>query len=121
MQRICRTKFGQHFHTFIFNITLLYIHFFQDPECFHRSISNTLFAAQFFGLLPITNIRAKNINKFFFKRSTLKCLYSYIIYIGLIFMASVSVIHLLKTLNASTFNEKGIYIFFFFKFCQFFL
>ena len=79
----------------------------QDPECFHRAISTILLTAQFFGILPINNIRADSVRKFSFRRWGPRVLYAYSVIIGVSFMTLISFLHLLKTLNANSFQTKG--------------
>ncbi|XP_058803337.1 gustatory receptor for sugar taste 64a-like [Phymastichus coffea] len=78
-----------------------------DPECFHRAISKILMIAQFFGILPVTGIRASSARRFVFKPLSPRVIYCYVILMAIIVMTSISVLHLLKTLNANSFSTNG--------------
>ncbi|CAB0037321.1 unnamed protein product [Trichogramma brassicae] len=77
-----------------------------DPECFHRAISPILLLAQFFGILPINFIRAESITKLSFHKLGPRVIYSYCVVCCIVFMTSVSFLHLFVTLNASSFQTQ---------------
>nr|QBZ67162.1 gustatory receptor 64f1 [Trichogramma chilonis] len=78
-----------------------------DQECFHRAISPILLLAQFFGILPINFIRAESITKLSFHKLGPRVIYSYCVICCIVFMTSVSFLHLFVTLNASSFQTRG--------------
>jgi len=79
----------------------------QDPESFHCAIGPILAMAQLFGILPVSGIRRSSPLQLKFMRFSLRTAYSVLIIITVLFMAILSVIHMIRTLNSTTFEVQG--------------
>ncbi|XP_011689867.1 PREDICTED: gustatory receptor for sugar taste 64f-like [Wasmannia auropunctata] len=78
-----------------------------DPESFHCAIGPVLALAQFFGVLPVLGIRRPSALQLKFKKVSLRTAYAVFIIGMVLFMAILSVIHMIQTLNSSAFEVKG--------------
>ncbi|KAG8034622.1 hypothetical protein G9C98_007698 [Cotesia typhae] len=79
----------------------------ENNESFHQAIGSILAVAQLFGVLPLYGIRAPSSQKLSFKLNSLKTFYSITLMIALIFMAVISIIHMVRTLNSYAFQIHG--------------
>ncbi|KAG9433562.1 gustatory receptor for sugar taste 64f [Apis mellifera carnica] len=76
-------------------------------ENFHCAIGPVLKAAQIFGMFPVSGVGSSSLSKLQFKIFSLLTMYSGFIALMISFMTIVSMIHMLKTFNASTFQIRG--------------
>ncbi|XP_014297971.1 gustatory receptor for sugar taste 64e [Microplitis demolitor] len=79
----------------------------ENNESFHRAIGSILAGAQLFGVLPLYGVRSPSPQQLSFKIISPKTIYSISLMITLIFMAGVSITHMIKTLKADTFQVHG--------------
>jgi len=63
--------------------------------------------AQLFGILPVSGIRRPSPLHLKFVRFSLRTAYSVFINVSVLFMAILSVIHMIRTLNSTTFEVQG--------------
>ncbi|KAI4488020.1 hypothetical protein M0804_004868 [Polistes exclamans] len=76
-------------------------------DSFHRAISSILWWAQLFGLLPVTGISADTPSKLKFKKISFRTFYTILVAFSIFIMATLSVIHMIRTLNAEAFGVRG--------------
>ncbi|XP_043500317.1 gustatory receptor 5a for trehalose-like [Polistes fuscatus] len=74
---------------------------------FHHAISSILWWAQLFGLLPVTGISADSPSKLKFKKISFRTFYTILVAFSIFIMATLSVIHMIRTLNAEAFGVRG--------------
>lgn len=79
----------------------------QDPESFQCAIGPILGFAQLFGVLPVSGIRAPTPLKLKFAIFSFHTFYAVSITIMVLIMAILSIMHMIKTLNSSTFEMRG--------------
>ncbi|PBC26703.1 Putative gustatory receptor 64f [Apis cerana cerana] len=87
-------------------------------ENFHCAIGPVLKAAQIFGMFPVSGVGSSSLSKLQFKIFSFLTIYSGFIALMVSFMTIVSMIHMLKTFNANTFQIRvnynfvyGLYVF----------
>ncbi|XP_012278986.1 gustatory receptor 5a for trehalose [Orussus abietinus] len=78
-----------------------------DAESFHRAIGPILALAQWFGVLPVCGVCLPSPEDLALKKPSLRLLYSVIISCALLIVASVSFLHMVRTLGAETFQVQG--------------
>ncbi|XP_020278417.1 gustatory receptor for sugar taste 64a-like [Pseudomyrmex gracilis] len=78
-----------------------------DLESFHCAIGPVLAMAQFFGALPVAGVRSPTPLKLRFAKFSLHTAYAALITTAVFIMAILSVIHMIRTLNSSTFEVRG--------------
>ncbi|XP_043464388.1 gustatory receptor for sugar taste 64f-like [Leptopilina heterotoma] len=78
-----------------------------NPESFANAIGLVLLFSQFFGLLPISGIKSNLPEKFKFMRTSPRTIYTYIVIIGSLIMSLICLVHMVKTLNTSSFKVHG--------------
>ncbi|KAK2575503.1 hypothetical protein KPH14_011224 [Odynerus spinipes] len=78
-----------------------------ESENFHRAIGPILWWAQFFGLLPLAGIRSASPSRLKYKRFSLRTAYSVLVAASIFFMATLSVLHMIRTFNAEAFEVRG--------------
>ncbi|KAL6255770.1 hypothetical protein P5V15_013013 [Pogonomyrmex californicus] len=78
-----------------------------DPESFHCAIGPILAIAQLFGVLPVSGIRRPSPLQLKFAKTSLRTLYAVLITAMVLFIAILSVMHMIRTLNSSTFEVQG--------------
>lgn len=76
-------------------------------ENFHCAIGPVLKAAQIFGMFPVSGVGSSSLSKLQFKIFSFLTIYSGFIALMVSFMTIVSMIHMLKTFNANTFQIRG--------------
>lgn len=81
--------------------------FSQDSESFHSAIGPVLAMAQFFGALPVSGVRSPTPLKLKFAKLSFHTAYAALITTTMLIMAILSVIHMIRTLNSSTFEVRG--------------
>jgi len=79
----------------------------QDPESFHCAIGPVLVLAQFFGVLPVSGVLKPSPLRMKFARFSLLTIYAASITVAVLVMAILSIIHMTKTLNSSSFKVRG--------------
>ncbi|KAG7202790.1 hypothetical protein KM043_009957 [Ampulex compressa] len=78
-----------------------------DAESFHCAISSILVLAQFFGVLPVSGIRAMSPVKLKFVKISFRTLYAVFITMMILGIEVFAFIHMIKTLNAAAFEVQG--------------
>ncbi|XP_011340003.1 gustatory receptor for sugar taste 64f isoform X2 [Ooceraea biroi] len=78
-----------------------------DPESFHCAIGPVLVLAQFFGVLPVSGVLRPTPLKMKFVKFSFLTFYAASITATVLVMAILSIIHMIRTLNAKTFAVKG--------------
>ncbi|XP_032670845.1 gustatory receptor for sugar taste 64f-like [Odontomachus brunneus] len=78
-----------------------------DPESFYRAIASILVLAQFFGILPISGLLQLTPNKMRFAKFSLRTAYATLVTAMVLVMAILSAIHMIRTLNSTTFEVQG--------------
>ncbi|KAI4484430.1 hypothetical protein M0802_013060 [Mischocyttarus mexicanus] len=78
-----------------------------SEDSFHRAISSILWWAQLFGLLPVTGICADVPSDLKFKKISFRTFYTIIVASSIFLMTILSVIHMIRTLNAEAFEVRG--------------
>lgn len=79
----------------------------QAIESFHCAIGPVLSIARVFGLFPVAGVRSVSPSKLQFKTFSFVTFYSGFIASTIFFMTIVSVLHMVKTLNANTIQTRG--------------
>lgn len=79
----------------------------QTIESFHCAIGPVLSIARVFGLFPVAGVRSASPSKLRFKALSFVAFYSGLIASMIFFMTIVSVLHMVKTLNANTIQTRG--------------
>lgn len=79
----------------------------QTIESFHCAIGPVLSIARVFGLFPMAGVRSVSPSKLQFKTFSFVAFYSAFIASMIFFMTMVSVLHMVKTLNANTIQTRG--------------
>lgn len=79
----------------------------QTIESFHCAIGPVLSIARVFGLFPVAGVRSVSPSKLQFKTLSFVAFYSGVIASMIFFMTIVSVLHMVKTLNANTIQTRG--------------
>ncbi|KAG5323920.1 GR05A protein, partial [Acromyrmex heyeri] len=80
-----------------------------DPESFHCVMGPVLVMAQLFGILPVSGILMPSPLQIEFVKFSVRTIYSAFISGMVLFMATLSIIHMIKTLNSATFEvQEGI-------------
>ncbi|EGI60658.1 Putative gustatory receptor 64f [Acromyrmex echinatior] len=81
----------------------------QDPESFHCVMGPVLVMAQLFGILPVSGILMPSPLQIEFVKFSVRTIYSVFISGMVLFMATLSIIHMIKTLDSTTFEvQEGI-------------
>ncbi|XP_068986737.1 gustatory receptor for sugar taste 64f-like isoform X1 [Bombus flavifrons] len=80
---------------------------FNTIESFHCAIGPVLSIARVFGLFPVAGVRSVSPSKLQFKTFSFVAFYSAFIASTIFFMTIVSVLHMVKTLNANTIQTRG--------------
>ncbi|XP_076378783.1 gustatory receptor 5a for trehalose [Megalopta genalis] len=78
-----------------------------NTESFHCAIGPILSIAQVFGVFPISGVRSPSPSKLRFNMVSFLTIYSICTIMMIFFATAVSVIYMLKTLNADTFHVRG--------------
>ncbi|XP_043675728.1 gustatory receptor 5a for trehalose-like isoform X3 [Vespula pensylvanica] len=78
-----------------------------SEDSFHRAISPILWWAQIFGLLPLSGISANLPSSLKFKKISFRTIYAVIVAFSISIMAVLSIIHMIRTLNADSFGVRG--------------
>ncbi|KAF7391346.1 hypothetical protein HZH66_009826 [Vespula vulgaris] len=78
-----------------------------SEDSFHRAISPILWWAQIFGLLPLSGISANLPSSLKFKKISFRTVYAVIVASSISVMAVLSIIHMIRTLNADSFGVRG--------------
>ncbi|KYQ46620.1 Putative gustatory receptor 64a [Trachymyrmex zeteki] len=78
-----------------------------DPESFHCVMGPVLVMAQLFGILPVSGILMPSPLQIEFVKFSVRTIYSVFINGMVLFMAILSIIHMIKTLNSTTFEVQG--------------
>ncbi|KAL6444636.1 hypothetical protein ACFW04_002022 [Cataglyphis niger] len=78
-----------------------------DPESFQCAIGPILGLAQLFGVLPVSGVRAPTPLKLKFAIFSFLTAYAVSVTIMVLFMAILAIMHMIRTLNATTFEVKG--------------
>ncbi|XP_011062451.1 PREDICTED: gustatory receptor for sugar taste 64e-like [Acromyrmex echinatior] len=80
-----------------------------DPESFHCVMGPVLVMAQLFGILPVSGILMPSPLQIEFVKFSVRTIYSVFISGMVLFMATLSIIHMIKTLDSTTFEvQEGI-------------
>ncbi|XP_072755740.1 gustatory receptor for sugar taste 64e isoform X2 [Anoplolepis gracilipes] len=78
-----------------------------DPESFQCAIGPILRFAQLFGVLPVSRINAPTPLKLNFKKFSFLTAYCISITVMVLVMAILAIMHMIKTLNSTTFEMQG--------------
>ncbi|XP_029177344.1 gustatory receptor for sugar taste 64a-like [Nylanderia fulva] len=78
-----------------------------DLQSFQCAIGPILGFAQLFGVLPVSGVRASTPLKLKFAIFSFRTFYAFSITSMVLFMAILSIIHMIRTLNSSTFEMQG--------------
>ncbi|XP_012217564.2 gustatory receptor for sugar taste 64e-like isoform X2 [Linepithema humile] len=78
-----------------------------DPESFHCAIAPILALAQLFGILPVLEVRKPTPLMLKFAKFSFRTAYAAFITMMVLIMAILSIIHMIRTLNSSTFEVQG--------------
>ncbi|KAG5322760.1 GR64E protein, partial [Pseudoatta argentina] len=79
-----------------------------DPESFHCVMEPVLVMAQLFGILPVSGILMPSPLQIEFVKFSVRTIYSAFISGMVLFMATLSIIHMIKTLNSATFEVQDL-------------
>ncbi|XP_076645879.1 gustatory receptor for sugar taste 64f [Halictus rubicundus] len=78
-----------------------------NAESFHCAMGPILNMAQVFGIFPVSGVRSPSPSTLRFSIVSVLTIYSFCIIAMLLFATAVSLIFMLKSLNASTFQTRG--------------
>ncbi|EFN77949.1 Putative gustatory receptor 64f [Harpegnathos saltator] len=78
-----------------------------DPESFHCAIAPVLVLAQLFGILPVSGLLQLTPSKLRFAKFSPRTAYTTFITTMVLVMAILSNIHMIRTLNSTTFEVQG--------------
>ncbi|XP_071644434.1 gustatory receptor for sugar taste 64a [Temnothorax longispinosus] len=78
-----------------------------DPESFHCAIGPVLAMAQLFGVLPVSGVCRPNPSQLKFAKFSFRTAYAVFINAMVLVVAVLAVIHMIRTLNSTTFEVKG--------------
>ncbi|XP_012055154.1 PREDICTED: gustatory receptor for sugar taste 64e-like [Atta cephalotes] len=78
-----------------------------DPESFHCVMGPILVMAQLFGILPVSGILMPSPLQIKFVKFSIRTIYSAFISGMVLFMAILSIIHMIKIINSATFEVQG--------------
>ncbi|TGZ56971.1 putative gustatory receptor 64f [Temnothorax longispinosus] len=79
----------------------------KDPESFHCAIGPVLAMAQLFGVLPVSGVCRPNPSQLKFAKFSFRTAYAVFINAMVLVVAVLAVIHMIRTLNSTTFEVKG--------------
>jgi len=79
----------------------------QDPESFHCAIGPILAMVQLFGILPVLGICRPNPSQLKFAKFSFRTAYAVFINAMVLFMAILSVIHMIRALKTNIFELEG--------------